>query len=340
MSHVKLALRIAVSLLLVVLLFVYVVDARQVWKILKDIRPAYLLLAAIVVTLDRALMTYKWTLLLRVRGHRLPLLRGMTIYCAAMLWGSVLPATVGADVIRAVLVMRRGVGGADAVASIVVERMVGYVAAVVLGMASLVLLRSTGVIDAGYDGALYAAAALLLGTLALVAASMSASITGRAIALLPRAVRDSTLMHRLERMSEAYRSLGAARGTLAWFAVLTLAEQVFAVSLAWTLARGLGVSVNALVLLGVMTLALLISRLPISLDGLGVFESVFVGFMLLAGIPAASALAIAIAGRAVQLICFLPWWLGEVVSSGGMSPPEQARRSMGPPGFEPGTDGL
>jgi hypothetical protein len=32
-------------------------------------------------------------------------------------------------------------------------------------------------------------------------------------------------MHRLERMSEAYRSLGAARGTLAWFAVLTLAEQ-------------------------------------------------------------------------------------------------------------------
>jgi hypothetical protein len=47
----------------------------------------------------------------------------------------------------------------------------------------------TGVIDAGYDGALYAAAALLLGTLGLVAASMSASITGGAIALLPRGSR-------------------------------------------------------------------------------------------------------------------------------------------------------
>jgi uncharacterized protein (TIRG00374 family) len=135
-KQLKFAVRVAISILLVVLLLVYVVDLPQVWRILKGFQPTYLLLAVAAVTLDRALMTYKWTLLLGAQGYRLPLLRGMVIYCAAMLWGSVLPGTVGADAIRAVLVMRRGLRGADAVASIIVERLVGFVAALVLGIAS------------------------------------------------------------------------------------------------------------------------------------------------------------------------------------------------------------
>jgi glycosyltransferase 2 family protein len=320
----KLALRIAISILLVALLLVYVVDLRQVWRILTSFQPAYLLLAVAVVTLDRALMTYKWTLLLGAQGYSLPLLRGMVIYCAAMLWGSLLPGTVGADAIRAVLVVRRGVRGADAVASIVVERLVGFVAALLLGIVSLLILRTTGVLDARYDRAFYLAAAVLAGTLVLIGLSLSASLTGSAMGLLPAALRESKLMARVARMASAYRSLGAARGTIAAFGGLTLVEQMFAVALPWVLARGLGVPVNPLVLLGVFPLAMLISRLPISLDGLGVFETVFVGLMLLARVSAEVSLAIAIAGRVIQLLCFFPWWLVQVAGAGGLRPPATA----------------
>lgn len=322
-KQLKLAFRVAISILLVVLLLVYVVDLPQVGRILKGFQPTYLLLAVAAVTLDRALMTYKWTLLLSSQGYRLPLLRGMVIYCAAMLWGSVLPGTVGADAIRAVLVMRRGIRGADAVASIIVERLVGFVAALVLGIASLLILRSTGVLDATYDRAFYLGAAVLAGTLGLIWLSLRASFTGDAIRLLPARVRDSKLVARLTRMAAAYRSLGAARSTIGAFGGLTLLEQMFAVALPWVLAQGLGVPVNALVLLGVFPLAMLISRLPISLDGLGVFEVVFVGLLLLARVPAEASLAIAISGRVIQLLCFFPWWLVQVAGSGGVRPPEQ-----------------
>jgi uncharacterized protein (TIRG00374 family) len=323
-KQLKLAFRIAISILLVVLLLVYVVDLRQVGRILQGFQPAYLLLAVAAVTLDRALMTYKWTLLLGAQGYRLPLLRGMVAYCAAMLWGSVLPGTVGADAIRAVLVMRQGIRGADAVASIIVERLVGFVAALVLGIVSLLILRTTAVLDATYDRAFYVGAAVLAGTLGLIWLSLRASFTGGAMRLLPTRVRDSKLMARLARMTQAYRLLGAARTTIAAFGGLTLLEQMFAVALPWVLARGLAVPVNPLVLLGVFPLAMLISRLPISLDGLGVFEAVFVGLLLLARVPPEASLAIAISGRVIQLACFFPWWLVQVAGSGGLRPPAEA----------------
>jgi uncharacterized protein (TIRG00374 family) len=304
-------------------LFVYVVDAPRVWRILRELQPAYLLLAVVVVTLDRALMTFKWNLLLKAQGYHLPLLRGMVIYCAAMLWGSVLPGTVGADAIRAVLVTRRGVRGPDAVASIIVERVVGFVAALVLGIASLVILRATGVLDATYDRAVYLGGGLLAVTIGLIGLSLSPAAQSRAPALLPRSLVESKPIAQLRRMTGAYQSLAAARGTIARFAGLTLAEQIFGVTLPWTLARGLGVAVDALVLLGVVRLCMLISRLPISVDGLGVFEAIFIGLMLLAGISAEASLAIALTGRVIQLVCFLPWWLAQVTNSGGIGPPEQ-----------------
>lgn len=319
-GRVGLALRVGVSLLLVTLLFVYVVDARQVWRVLREFRPGYFALAILVFTVDRVLMAYKWTLLLRARGHRLPLRAGTTVYCAAMLWGSALPATVGADAIRALLVMRRGISGTDALVSILVERLVGYLAALVLGIASLVVLRSAGVLGATLDPALYVATAVLLGSLGLVALSFRAGAAAWTVAFLPRRARESALMRRLGGMAAAYRSLGAARGTVAWFAVLTLVEQLVGIGFTWTLARGLDVPVNPVLLLGVMPLALLVSRLPISLDGLGVFEAVFVGLLLLAGISADASLAIAISGRAIQLLALVPWWLAEALQS-GVRPP-------------------
>jgi uncharacterized membrane protein YbhN (UPF0104 family) len=91
------------------------------------------------------------------------------------------------------------------------------------------------------------------------------------------------------------------------------------------LALGLGVDVNLLLLLGVLPISTLISRLPISFDGLGVFEAVFVGLLVLAGIGADAALAIAISGRIIQLFAFLPWWVVYVARSGAVRPPAASK---------------
>ena len=317
----KLWLRIALSIALVVVLFTYVVDGREVLSILHRFETKYLVLAIIVVTLDRVLMTFKWTLLLRAQGYRLPLLQGVMIYCTAMVWGLVLPTTVGADAIRAVMVTKRGFNGTDVVTSIVIERMVGFVLALALGLVSLAVLRGLGVLDARFDIALYLGVAMLIGVTALMISALNQTLVSEVVAQLPRAVRDSKIMSYLDRFAAAYRSLGGARSTIAQFSALTVLEQLFSVILPWTLAKGLGVDVDLLLMLGVLPISTLISRLPISFDGLGVYEAVFVGLLVLAGIDAAAALAMAISGRIIQLFAFLPWWVAYVARSGAMRPP-------------------
>ena len=317
----KLWLRIALSIALVVVLFTYVVDGHEVLRVLHRFETKYLVLALIVVTLDRVLMTYKWILLLRAQGYRLPLLQGVMIYCTSMVWGLALPATVGADAIRAVMVTKRGFNGTDVVTSIVIERMVGFVLALALGLVSLAVLRGLGVLDARFDIALYLGVAMLIGVTALMISALNQTLVSEVVAQLPRAVRDSKIMSYLDRFAAAYRSLGGARSTIAQFSALTVLEQLFSVILPWTLAKGLGVDVDLLLMLGVLPISTLISRLPISFDGLGVYEAVFVGLLVLAGIDAAAALAMAISGRIIQLFAFLPWWVAYVARSGAMRPP-------------------
>lgn len=321
----KFWLRIGLSIALVVLLFTYVVDAREVAGILQRFDARYLMLAVLVVTIDRVLMTFKWTLLLRAQGYRLPLWQGVTIYCTSMVWGLALPTTVGADAIRAVMVTKRGFNGTDVVTSIVIERMVGFVLALALGLVSLLILRSIGVLEAKFDRALYIGIAMLAGVTAVLIAALNESLVAKLLARLPAALRESKVMHHLRRFAGAYRSLGGAHRTIAQFSGLTVLEQVFSVIFPWALAKGLGVPVDLLLLLGVLPLSTLISRLPISFDGLGVFEAVFVGLLVLAGIDAEAALAIAISGRIIQLLAFLPWWFAHVAQSGAVRPPPTSK---------------
>jgi uncharacterized protein (TIRG00374 family) len=312
--------RVALSIALVVALLVYVVDAGEMMRIVRDFDPFYLALALIAVTADRMLMTYKWTVLLKAQGYRLPLFPGVAIYCASMMWGMALPATVGADAIRAAMTAKRGFGGADVVASIVIERMIGFVLALALGLVSLVVLRSLGVLGTEHDFVLWMGAAALVGAVAILMASMNERVVAWVIGRLPRAIRESKPFGLLAKFTAAYHSLGVARGAIVTFGVLTVIEQLVAIAFPWMIALGLGVPVKLSLLLGVLPIAGLISRLPITVDGWGVYESVFVGLMLLAGISAEAALAMAFSGRILQVIAFLPWWLAHIATSGMLTP--------------------
>lgn len=317
----KLALKIGLSIALLALLLIYTVDAREVGRMLAAFHPGWLIAAFALVTIDRVLMTYKWLLLLEARGQRLPLLPSVAIYCSSQVWGLALPATVGADAIRAVLVARRGVDGADAAASIVVERIVGFVLALALGVVSLFVLRFLGVLDERYAIVLYAGVGMLAAAVAAVALSLNESLAGALVARLPRRLRESRPMGHLLRFAAAYRELGGERRTLAAFAGLTVIEQFLSLLLPWVLALGLGVPASLLLLVGVLPVSNLIARLPVSFDGIGIFEALFVGLLVLGGLSAEGALAIALASRIVQLAAFLPWWLAQVAGTGALRPP-------------------
>jgi uncharacterized protein (TIRG00374 family) len=280
-----------------------------------------------VFTLDRVLMSYKWGLLLAIRGYRVTLTERLMVYCSSMMWGLALPSTVGADGIRILLVRRFGVRMDDALATILVERGLGFVSALLMGVMSLLLLRFLVPNAAEYDTPLLIGIASLLVAIGVLLLSFNSKAVTSVLNLLPRRVAQSSAATLVARLHVAYRSLAADRRRLALFLVLTVAEQLTVTVCYGLVALALQLKFDLVFLLAAVPLAILISRLPISIDGLGVYEGIFIAIMSLAGVRPDDSLALSLAARVFQIVVWMPWWLMLVARTGALRPPADSGTS-------------
>jgi uncharacterized protein (TIRG00374 family) len=317
----KLLLKLAITVILMGVIVWQLGGLREVGQLLVRFDPVYVLLVLVISTLDRALMTYKWGRLLRSRGQVLPLLRGMKIYCAAMVWGKFLPATIGADAVRAFSASRTGLNTNEVVASIFVERMLGFISALLLGSFSLILLSRAGVFGTRFNLVWPLWSLVILGAVLAFGTSFSQRAFDFLYGRLFQRLRGARLMQRLRQFHLTYLAYRDEKRCLALFFALTFVEQLTPVLLVWMIARGLGVETSLLYIAMAVPLSVLISHIPISIDGLGVFEGAFMLMIALGGVTAAEAIAIALAWRILELASWLPWWLAHVIGYGKLRPP-------------------
>ncbi|HEY8519463.1 MAG TPA: lysylphosphatidylglycerol synthase transmembrane domain-containing protein [Gammaproteobacteria bacterium] len=302
---------------------VYNVDGlEEVWGSIVRADPVYLLLAFLVLTLDRFLMSYKWLVLLRSRGLGLPLVQTVKIYCTAMVWGMFLPATVGADAIRGYMASREGLDGYEVFASIVVERLVGFVASLFFGLIGIMILSAIGLADERFDALWVASAGVLLGGAVSVSLSFNDRLFDRVVRMLPPRVRESRIVRRLRHFHGIYAGYGANGDVISGFFVLTLVEQYFVVLGMWLTAQALGIDVGLLFLTGVVPLSMIITRLPVTIDGIGVFEGIMILLLGMTGVPAAEALALSLVGRVLQILLWMPWWFVYTAQARSIRPPK------------------
>ncbi len=320
----KTGLRIAVTLVLCAALLIFVADLQAVMATLRRCDPVWAGIALAALTLDRVLMSYKWGLLLRIRGYMVPLSQRLMIYCSAMMWGLALPSTVGADGIRVLLIRRLGVRVDDTLATILVERGIGFIIALLTAVTGLLILRGIVPDAATYDAWIAFGALGLLGAIAILLFSFSSSALESVLRLLPRRIAQTRVTEILRKLHDAYRSLAGERTLLAGFTVLTLAEHLLLIVCYGLVAVALQVEFNALFLCAAVPLAILISRLPISFDGIGIYEGIFVAIMALGNVAPADALAVSLAARALQIVVWLPWWLMQMATTGSLRPPAQS----------------
>ena len=323
-------LRLAVTLALSAALLIYVVDLRVVVDTLLRSDPTWALIAIAALTADRVLMSFKWGLLLQIRGYRIGLTRQLMVYCSAMMWGLALPSTVGADGIRVMLVRRFGVRVDDTLATILVERGVGFVFALFTALLGVLILRTQVELSSAFDSMLLLGGLALLGAIAIVIFSFSHRALDWMLKLLPGKLASGRIAQLFTRLHDAYRSLAVDRPRLMLFGALTFIEQVLMVACYGLTAIALGIEFNAIFLFAAVPLAILISRLPISIDGIGVYEGIFIAIMTLGGVRPEDSLAISLAMRALQIVVWFPWWLMMAVHTKNLRPPDGEPSSAAP----------
>jgi glycosyltransferase 2 family protein len=279
-------IRVGLSALALVLV-VRLVSGRELLDVLRQADPRLLLAAVGVSVVDRLLMAWKWRMLLGGLGVVRGLGEVIRIYFIGTFYGSFLPTGVGGDVIRVVQVGggREEMGAATA--SVIMERALGMLASSVLVLGCLLFLVERDWPELEH---------LLIGvgiTFALGLAGLIWILHGR-------------LPARFERITLVFRRYAQQPGLLGRFFALTFIEQFLPVVTMYAIGRALGLPVAFTTFLMVIPVTLFFARIPISIDGLGVTEGLYVLLFAKAGLGPTQSFLLALVGRAVTVCSVLP----------------------------------
>ena len=264
-----------------------------------DWRP--LAVAVLLVFVDRALMGYRWVVLLRSidTATRLPLAAILRIFFVSTFVGTFLPS-VGGDAVRAYSIAKLHVRGGDAVASVFMDRILGVASILVMALVGLTLARDLAgnwVIIAS----LAVAGGVCLVTLLLVFSRRTALAASTFLTRLPTAVQLTG-----QQLLESIRRYSAYHRQLANVLACSVAVQVLRIVQAYYLGRGLGIDATLGTYFAFVPLILLVMLLPITFNGIGTGQAAFLWFFARAGVTAAAAFALSALFIGLGIIGNLP----------------------------------
>ncbi|WP_406689908.1 lysylphosphatidylglycerol synthase transmembrane domain-containing protein [Saccharopolyspora sp. ID03-671] len=263
---------------------------------LRAIGPRTALAALGIGLATTAFSAWRWCVVARGLGLRLPLRVALADYYRALLLNAVLPAGVLGDVHRAVSHGNRSGDLGGGVRAVLLERFAGQLALLAVGAVVLVI---DPVVPVPLVPALLVIGALA-GSALLIPAVRRAAVT------FWRDARRGVLTRRAV-TPVAVSSLATVAGHLALFLVA---------------ARASGAEAPLGVLLPLLVLALLVMALPINVGGFGPREAFLALAFAATGLDPAQGLATSVTYGALTLIAALPGVLVLVSGRSGGTAPE------------------
>lgn len=258
--------------------------------------------AVALVLVDRTLMAYRWMVLLCALspGSRPPFGAVMRIFFVSTFVGTFLPG-VGGDLYRAYSLSRLRVVGVESAASVLMDRVLGALSVVIVGVVAVASTRSVVTIGGVLPTLVIASAACL--SVALVVFSERA---GAAALWTVLWLRNDRLQRLGAGLIDAVRRYARHHGELANVLVSSIAVQIIRVIQAYCLGRALGIDVGFALYFAFIPVIMLIMLLPITVNGLGTGQAAFQWLFSTVGVPAADAVALSLLFIALGIVGNLP----------------------------------
>ncbi len=268
-------------------------DPAEIFASLATVRRGPLILAFASQVLARLIWTYRWQAILGSNRLRRGFWELFAMLHIGLFFNTFLPSSVGGDVVRGYYASR---GGKDQAVvsylSVVIER--------ILGLATFAAMAATAAAIAFATASTPLPDQLLLSVVALG----SSLVLGTAVVfwwhgwvdLARRLPVPDSWIDDLRQGLQLFRRPETPR-----FAILasSLALKLLAILLYVLCGRALGLELEPTVYFLVVPAAAVAAMLPVTLNGLGVRESVMAGLLSMFGAPRATAGAMALLGLAV-----------------------------------------
>ena len=299
----KVGLQLLVSGAVLALLF-WQIDLGQTIDILRDSHWGYVAASLLIFLATTWLMAWRWWALLRVRGVHEPYGWLVRMYFVSYAASQVLPTAVGGDAVRIIEHARRRPDvRATAAGAVVMERILGSAGTLVLVAIALALAAGR------YEGVrllvileLALLAALVILGLLLFSKRLGRHLEERLFPLGKRLKIDAA-MQSLYRAMHEYRN---AKGVMLQVLAVTLVAQLARVIAIWLCGEAVGVDVSPVVYIILGPLLFLVQMIPFTLNGIGVREAFFVGFLGRFDVPQEVAFAAGFLYFAVSIATSLP----------------------------------
>lgn len=262
-------------------------------------------IAVLLVVADRALMAYRWLVLLAPipRTDRPALGAVMRLFFLSTFAGTFLPGSIGGDAVRAFGLARLQVAPGVAVASVLLDRLLGVLSIVVVGILGL-LLAGTGDLwsNRAIGTALLLAAAACAAGAAVIFSARWSERAQRIAGQLPFA----PLRAIAKELTAAARAYATLHRELANVLAGSVAVQILRVIQAYCLGRAVGIEATPAVYFAFVPLILLVMLLPVTINGLGTSQVAFVWFFGRVGVPQAEAFTLSVLFVALGIVGNLP----------------------------------
>jgi hypothetical protein len=281
-------------------LFGYVLvraDPTNLMVYLRGVAPALLMLAVALQLAGVLISALKWWLLLRALGARTPYAWTVRTYLIGQFFSNFLPTMIGGDAVRVYQLSRRAGRPAIAIASVLVERITGFLALTAIAWVALGLSMDRFGEAPRLRWLIVWCVSAASGALAL---AFSAPWTVRWLMRLPLPDVGSW-RSRLQGLAQAMARCYADRGALALVIALAFCYQVSWIITNAVVARAIGINAPLAFVALIVPISDIVGLLPVFFNSLGAREGTFVLLLGIAGTPAALALTFAVLVFVVRL---------------------------------------
>jgi uncharacterized protein (TIRG00374 family) len=297
---VLVGVKLAVSLALLVYLF-SITDSSALEQRVRSADLVLLAAAVVCYVAMLALATWRWRLLLETLGVDAPLRRLTSSYLVATFFNNFLPSSIGGDIVRVRDGSRLTGSTAASLAVVGIDRILGFGALYALAAAAFVLGGPLERELAGARVVLAGLAALFL-TLGYVYFRPG---TTRGLLAASRLDRVPWVLEQFEAAQGAVHAYRASLRTVVLALLASLALQALAVWYYVSIARALRIPLTVSAAFLMVPLCSLLQAVPISFNGWGLREGLFIVYFAQVGLPRDSALAFSLVGAGLIVVLSL-----------------------------------
>jgi len=288
--------KLIVSSLLLGILF-WRVDRAAFLRSLQTLPLSLLLGCGALYVLGYLISIVRWQRLLRAEGIHLDLWRLGLVYFEGAFFNLFLPTVIGGDIVRGYLIYKMTSGHDASIASILVDRLAGFAALMLIAVTALTLAYGT-LNDPQVALAILTIVACFTGVMLVL---LNRWLTTRVSAVLS-VIGLARFQAKLHGLVDALQRYRRHRRALAQAFLLSALLQALIIVTYYFIGVGLHLGVPLLYFFLFVPLITALSMLPVSVAGLGVREGGVIYFFGKVGVDAATALGMSLVWFSLTLL--------------------------------------